>query len=169
VDGLRLSIKNKAYSIIELIIVIAIIAILATLAVGAYTTQMMRSKIAEGISLLDQYARQYEEYYGLYGYLPKSMAETLIASPNSANVSQIWAGSNSSQGTGMFLYAIYQDSLGFGINNRIVLILIPDSTKKVIIKHCGQWQNTLYVPVTYLPSTCNETAMSATYAAQLVN
>jgi type IV pilus assembly protein PilA len=167
--ALHLITKKIGFSIIELMVAIAIISILASMAVGAYTTQMTRSKLVEGISLLDQYARQYEEYYSLYGYLPKTMAETLIASPNTANVAQIWAGSNSSQGTGMFVYAVFQDSLGLGINNRIVLILLPDTTHHVIAKHCGQWQTTLYVPVKYLPNTCNETTMSTIYADQLVN
>ncbi len=97
------------------------------------------------------------------------MAETLIASPNSANVSQIWAGSNSSQGTGMFLYAVFQNSLGFGSNNRVVLILIPNAATRTVSKYCGQWQTTLYVPLQYLPNTCNQTALSTAYAAQLVN
>ena len=150
-------------------IVIAIVSILGTLAVSAYTAQVMRAKVAEGISLVNQYARIYEEYYSLYGYLPKSMPETLLVSPNTSNVAQIWAGSNSSQGTGMFIYIVLQDSLGLGINNRVVLILLPDPTGRVINKHCGQWQTTLYVPVKYLPSTCDEQAMSTTYATQLVN
>ena len=161
--------KNIGFSILEVLVVVAIVGILAALAVSAYTTQMMRSKVLEGISLLDQYARQYEEYYGINGFLPKSMAETLIASPNTANVKEIYAGSYSSQGTGMFLYVVYQDSLGFGINNRLCLVLVPNPTTKVIARYCGQWQTGLYVPLKYLPNTCNTTAISTTYASALIN
>ena len=150
-------------------VVTAIICILSVLAITAYTTQVMRSKIAEGVTLLNSYARQYEEYYGINGFLPKSMPETLIASPNTPNVKEIYAGSYSSQGTGMFLYAVYQDSLGLGINNRVTLVLIPNNTTRIISTYCGQWQTGLYVPVRYLPNTCNTTAIASTYGSFLVN
>src|SRR6476620_4061561 len=102
---------GKGFSIIELLVVIAIIGVLAALAVGAYTQNMIKSKIAEGIALLNSYSKQYQEYYALYNHFPILMADTVIATPNTQNVKEIHAGSYSSTGSGMWLYVVYQDSL----------------------------------------------------------
>jgi type IV pilus assembly protein PilA len=146
--------KNNGFTLVELVIVITIICVLAAMAVSSYYTYTIKAKVSEGIALLNYYSRQYKEYYTLNNRLPASMPETVIASPNDGTVTQIIAGSYSSQGTGMFLYAIYDNKLGFGVNNRVMMALIPDPVTKILYSFCGQYQSFLYVPITYLPPVC---------------
>jgi len=114
----------------------------------------------EAVGFLKYQAHYYEENYmqNNNSFTP-SMAEVLVASPSTGVIKEIWAGSSSSQGTGMYLYAILQDNLGFGTNNRIMLGLVKSSSGNIVIV-CGQWQTTLYVPVRYLPSNCNQTGLA---------
>src|SRR6476620_5729078 len=96
--------KNKGFSIVEVMVVVVVVSILVTLTLSAYSTQTTRPAIAEAIQLLEYQSKQYVELYNTAGSLPKNTTDTLIATPNTKYVNQIYAGSYSSQGTGMFLY-----------------------------------------------------------------
>lgn len=153
--------KDRAFSVVQMMVVVLIVGILAGIAAPNYLRYTRRSQVAEGIQLMKAYAKEYEQYAAIHGALLTSTPETTLVTPNNDNVNRIVMGSNSSQGTGMFLYVVFQNSLGFGSNNRVLLGMVINKSTGVISTYCGQWQTTLYVPVEFLPSTCNTTNISA--------
>ncbi len=62
--------KQKGFTLIELMIVVAIIGILAAVAIPAYTDYMKRSKVSEGLQLLGGVKTAAEEYHGDKGEWP---------------------------------------------------------------------------------------------------
>jgi len=151
--------RQKGFTVIELMVTLTILSVIVSIAVSTYNKYTMRARIVEAVGLLKFYAATYEEYFSLNNNtLPILMTEIMLAAPNTKNVSQIWAGSSSSQGTGMYLYAILSSNLNFGTNNRIMLGLVKSGNTLTVV--CGQWQTTLYVPLQYLPPNCNTTGLA---------
>lgn len=60
----------KAFSLIELLIVIAIVAILSALASPYYADYIVRSKLANGLVILENLKEQATEYYSINGAFP---------------------------------------------------------------------------------------------------
>lgn len=59
--------KNVGFSLIEMMIVITIVAIIASIAIPSYNTYVLKSKVAEAISIIKSFAKQYEEQYSING------------------------------------------------------------------------------------------------------
>lgn len=64
--------KQKGFTLIELMIVVAIIGILAAVAIPAYTDYMKRSMVTEGLQLLGGVKTPAEEYWANKGSWPKT-------------------------------------------------------------------------------------------------
>jgi type IV pilus assembly protein PilA len=70
--------REKGFTLIELMIVIAIVAILVTIAVPAYQTFSIRAKVAECISASAPYKTSISEFRQTNGQFPANMAEAGI-------------------------------------------------------------------------------------------
>jgi Tfp pilus assembly protein PilE len=146
--------REGGFAFIELMIAIACGALIVYLAVEAYNKHILRAKVIEGITVLHNYAKQYEDYFNEHGSLPQYFPDTIIATPNTNIIDVVYAGSQSS-GTGMYLYATFQNKLGLGTANRLMLALIQDPSTRTIQQYCGQWDSTKYVSTDYLPIYCS--------------
>lgn len=74
------TIKNKGFTIIELMIAVAIIGILAAIAVPAYSNYTTRARVSESLALADSAKTAVAEYYQSNGTLPTSNTQAGLTS-----------------------------------------------------------------------------------------
>lgn len=82
--------KNKGFTIIELMIAVAIIGVLAAIAIPAYQNYIIRAKVSEALTFASQAKTAVAEYYQSQGTLPADNPTAgLATSITGTNVSQV--------------------------------------------------------------------------------
>lgn len=82
--------KNKGFTIIELMIAVAIIGVVAAIAIPAYQNYIIRAKVSEALTFASQAKTAVSEYYQSQGTLPTSSTQAgLATSVTGTNVSQV--------------------------------------------------------------------------------
>ena len=75
--------RQKGFTLIELMVVVAIIAVLSAIALPAYQDYVVRAQVAEGISLSNGARMAIAVYYGDNGEFPADNVAAGLAPPGS--------------------------------------------------------------------------------------
>jgi type IV pilus assembly protein PilA len=74
--------KNKGFTLIELMIVVSIIGILASVAIPSYQTYTARAQLTEGLVIADELKLHIKDFYSAKGRFPNSNSEAGIPAAN---------------------------------------------------------------------------------------
>ena len=75
-------IKQKGFTLIELMVVVAIIGVLSAIAIPQYQNYVARAQVAEGFSLVASGKMAVAEYYNENGTFPKDNAAARLGAAN---------------------------------------------------------------------------------------
>jgi len=76
--------KNKGFTLVELVIVVAIVGILAAIAIPAYQNDMQRSRRSDGQVALMNMAAQMERYYTMNNTYSGASTPAIIGIPTAS-------------------------------------------------------------------------------------
>ena len=136
--------KQKGFTLIELMIVVAIIGILAAIAIPAYQDYLVRAKVSEGLNLAAAAKTAVAEYYSSKGVMPTTNTQgglPTAASINGNNVGSVTVGT---AGTVLITYSTDPNISGSTV------ILSPTTTAGGVKWNCTQGT----VKGKYRPSSC---------------
>jgi type IV pilus assembly protein PilA len=146
---------QKGFTLIELMIVVAIIAILAAIAIPAYQNYLIRTQVAEGMSLMGDAKVAVSEYYSNYGEFPPTQASAGLATDTDIKgkyVEKVDLVTGSGTGMGK-IQATYGNSANAAIDGG-TLTLSPITSAGSISWSCKG--DGTKVVAKYLPSSCRQ-------------
>lgn len=148
--------KNKGFTIIELMIAIAIIGILAAIAVPQYNNYTTRAKISEGLSMVASAKTAVAEFKQSKGVWPSASDAGIIDSAlKGTYVSSILIDPNSGGANPTVLIISYDPQATFGNASKVEnqLYFTAFDSDGTINWKCSA-PNTTGVEAKYLPVSC---------------
>jgi type IV pilus assembly protein PilA len=146
---------TAGFTLIELMIVVAIIAILAAIAIPAYQNYVIRSQLAEGLTLAEGSKAAVVEFYDTYGHFPSTQASAGL--PNDNQISGNYVSHvNATENPGQILVH-FDDTGGQNANSAIAglqLGLSAITSNGSISWSCSNTNITDPKIINYLPSSC---------------
>lgn len=166
--------RQRAFSLIELIVVVAVLGLLASIAIPAYKEYSTKSKMVGAVSALHMFKEQIINYYDTKGKFPdataivsNSQGSQLVSDGFSgwninvplaqkAKLRNLWYGFDEAQS--LFYMHAYTASNAYGDVNRDgkIIMLTGQRINGVWVIVCGNGtQNGIFIEKQYLPPGCN--------------
>lgn len=170
---------NKAFSLLQLMVVIGIIGLLTAIAKPYYSSYLNKSKVALAALALNDYNLKAMALYNeglitpdvtsivLDGVTYQDNTPRAVDYPPVIGATFLGPGSVYINGNGwMFCVYVgglnftgYQEGIGGGLSRLCSRVVVNNG---IFTTYCGRWDdNGLEIPLEYLPNECNEPYVSA--------
>lgn len=161
-------IKNKAFSLVELMVVIAIIGILSAIAMPSYRDYMIKSKVANAFSIINGYKTMVENYYNTNGAFPPNPTSLGLSATGTVlnNSGDIIPGASGIYMAlfpgGEFHLAVNYD-INLGTSEKFCISFIASASNEMIKWDCGIHPQVIWSgdsTIKYMPSSCQKRNIS---------
>ena len=167
--------RKSAFTLLEIMVAVLIVGILLAVSGPIYTSYTTKSRFAAVFGTMNQLRDDLQVAYQDNDQFPASFSNSNINSATyntlSSNVlQQVYYGiSSSGQSAYLQFFTLDLGVSGYvessntgsgGVNCRVSMAAVTTSTGDTVF-YCGQWDgSSMDVPLTYLPSTCQDTSIS---------
>lgn len=166
--------KRGAFTLLELMVAVIIIGILLAVSGPIYTSYTVKARFTEVMSNIHQYRDDLQAAYQDIDKFPSSFNNISSSTYNALSsgvLQQVYYGIGAS-GTSAYLQFFtldlgvpdYVESNTSGSGGKSCRVTLAAVTNNVGVTqyYCGQWDGSdMDVPLTYLPSSCQDTNISA--------
>lgn len=168
-----IALRNKAFSLVELMVVIAIIGILSAIAVPSYKDYITKAKIAAAFPISDGLKQAVIDAYNIAGRFPANLTigsltignGTAYDAPPVVRLQYVQMNSGANAMLCVYLtglsYSGYVAPTGttWGALGRYCIYF--SEVNSIIKTPCGGWPDPGYeIPFKYLPSSCQCTSLT---------
>ena len=143
---------QKGFSLIEIMVVIAIIGILAYIGIPAYQDYMIRSRIIDGLNILQSYKVPIAEYYNINGSLPTASNQFMDPNPILSEYMDSISYDFTASKTWIYL-SFKGDAMGEVAGKKVALVAETSLVRDGIVWTCTT-HATDTINYKYMPKSC---------------